>query len=366
MIDFLLKKIWDLPAAIRRFARIILDVQEAQSIDWLSARTIRIDKARPACCETYGAFPVKGDWARTETGLEARYVYTLRDVEVAVPSGYVAVDKHIIAESVGNQATALGVGLVWRFSRFVFSLLGRVRELPENGESGYIFVPYKSYFHFVMESMVSLAFALKFNPDSTVLYDESHFKGFYRGYLELLVQRGVVHRLLPVRSGCVFKIPRLILCGKEPDSGMLCKSSVEIVRWVTGLRDGAVLPDKKIFITRRGTRQFDNQKELERVAQECGYEVVDTDGMPVAEQISLINGSSAVVANHGAGLVNLIYAKSGIKVIELFSRGWLVDCFFRISQICGLKYQCIVAKEADKWGVVDVEEFKNKLSGENE
>jgi len=217
---------------------------------------------------------------------------------------------------------------------------------------GYIYIPRAGYYHFLMESLVQLLYSLQSVPDATVLYDETQYNGYYKEYLELLQASGKIKVLKPIRYR-FFRVPKLVMTAAEIDSGMFCQATVQLLQSVLAPTTSAPAAVRRIFLTRRGSRRFENQDMLEAVARSQGLEVVDTDSFSVAEQIAIFRSASLIVANHGAGLANLIFMPKGGRVVELFSSRWLNDCYFRLSSLVGLRYDCRVSDELGEWGTVN-------------
>lgn len=344
---------------IMRFSKVITDLQEWLNIDWLSKRVTAF-RVRGPIAENYGNFPIEKPWARGAGGFEPRYVYEITDAELEMQSGLVAVDGWLVAESIGDHHNAGCLSFVWRLCRPLCKMLHLFEKLPEN--ECFTYLRYDGYFHFVMESFVRLLYALKVRPESIVLVEETHYNGFYKGYVDLLVDLGVIKQLRVVDNRFL-RIPRLVVAAAEEDAGMFCRESVDLIRSVLlGKVPGEKSIAMKIFVTRKGRRRFDNQEELEQIAREKGYEVVETEGMSVSDQIRLYQSARVIASNHGAGLTNILFASRGAKVVELFSPKWLNDCYFRMAKICEFDYKCLIADESGEWGRINCSEFESVLS----
>jgi Glycosyltransferase 61 len=68
--------------------------------------------------------------------------------------------------------------------------------------------------------------------------------------------------------------------------------------------------ERRVFVTRSPARERTllNFEEVSRVLDDNGFEIIDTEGWSLAEQARLFRQSRYVIALHGAGCVNLIYA----------------------------------------------------------
>ncbi len=98
-----------------------------------------------------------------------------------------------------------------------------------------------------------------------------------------------------------------------------------------GIRDGrqGSLP-RRAFVSRRNTRNLENEAEVEAFLAQRGYTKVYPEDLGVADQFRLFERAEHIVAIHGAGLAPLLY-RSGMSrltgVIELFPCGHMTDNF---------------------------------------
>ena len=81
--------------------------------------------------------------------------------------------------------------------------------------------------------------------------------------------------------------------------------------------DESKIPTRKIYVSRQGslTRSVLNHDQLLLALK--GWETVSLETMSIAEQIKIFSQASHILAPHGAGLVNLIWCRTGTKVTEL-------------------------------------------------
>ena len=100
----------------------------------------------------------------------------------------------------------------------------------------------------------------------------------------------------------------------------------------------------RIYISRRNAhrRQILNEDELTELLQEFGVSVVDPADMPVREQARLFSSASLVVAQHGAGLANLVFCSEGAAVLELFTPDSINVCYWAVSNLLGIRYHYLI------------------------
>jgi capsular polysaccharide biosynthesis protein len=69
--------------------------------------------------------------------------------------------------------------------------------------------------------------------------------------------------------------------------------------------------------------------------------------MSLQEQAETIASSDITIDHHGAGLTNLIYAKPGSRVLELFTRNYINVCYWTLSNQLGLDYYYLIGESTN-------------------
>ena len=122
-------------------------------------------------------------------------------------------------------------------------------------------------------------------------------------------------------------------------------------QWVRSLfpeKDPAA--PERLYITRRQVsrkrlrRRLVNEEQLEARLQRLGFTVVRPEHISIAEQAKLFGNARCVVAPHGAGCVNLLFAPAGALLIELFDPGFGTRSFETLSASCHQRYVRMVGK----------------------
>lgn len=98
--------------------------------------------------------------------------------------------------------------------------------------------------------------------------------------------------------------------------------------WIIEAVRGAFLPKgapargtRKLYITRAGAgrRRVANEAALVELARARGYEVVALETLSLRQSAELLSQAEAVLAPHGAGLANIVFAPPNCRVVEFFS-----------------------------------------------
>jgi hypothetical protein len=103
---------------------------------------------------------------------------------------------------------------------------------------------------------------------------------------------------------------------------------------------------KRIYITRRHAhyRRLVNEVELLPVLEQAGFVTVALESLSLAEQIQLFASVEAVIAPHGAGLTNLVFAPPGAIAIELISPDYRRYYYPTIARHVGLHHYMLMGR----------------------
>ncbi|MTH97010.1 DUF563 domain-containing protein [Roseibium sp. RKSG952] len=92
-------------------------------------------------------------------------------------------------------------------------------------------------------------------------------------------------------------------------------------------------------------RSLRNREEVIRLAEQHGFETVDPGSLSLRNQAQLFNEARAVVGQHGAGLTNILFRRSGpCDLVELFSPGMGSPHYYMMAQEKGFGYRSIMTR----------------------
>lgn len=117
-------------------------------------------------------------------------------------------------------------------------------------------------------------------------------------------------------------------------------------RWVFDFIRETFLPKpppsnhKRVYISRADARvrHVANESALTALLEKEGFVIMELERLSFLEQIALFKGAEIVVAPHGAGLSNLVFASPGTKVIELGCPRDPCICFWALGNYRSLDY----------------------------
>lgn len=205
------------------------------------------------------------------------------------------------------------------------------------------------YFHFLMDVLPRLELLSQAQgiarPDHWYVPQSSRFQ---RELMELLGidRRRIIDAALHphIRAEClvVASVPSM-LDQKPPWVIRYLRS--QLLDAVGATSDRA--PSRRLYVSRgpsANNRRVRNEAALLEFLRPRGFEVIDPGTMSVAAQIRTFADAAVVIAPHGAGLTNLVFASPGSRVIELFPSGTALPDYWRIAAaVPGLDYRYLSA-----------------------
>jgi hypothetical protein len=94
-----------------------------------------------------------------------------------------------------------------------------------------------------------------------------------------------------------------------------------------------------------------NEDEVLAALAPLGFVSYTMEELSFEDEVRLFSQAEIVVATHGAGLTNMIFAPQNLTVIELFSSSadsFGSACFFVLAQALGFRYGCLGANPNPK------------------
>ncbi len=202
----------------------------------------------------------------------------------------------------------------------------------------------KCYYHWMLEVLPRLALLQK----SGVSYDYLYISSQLRYMQETLELLGVdVSKIIGPSDDTHYIQADELIIPSEPSA---CRYSSDFV--IHFLRDNFIplaekfvdynKLSKKVFIRRdeNSIRRIANEDEVFELLQPYGFVGYTLEELSVLEQVALFHHADIIVAEHGAGLTNIVFAQPGTKVIEIFQASKRLTYWY-ISQQLGLDHVCL-------------------------
>lgn len=186
---------------------------------------------------------------------------------------------------------------------------------------------------------------------------------------------GIADKILPAKRTTHAAGGPLVVPGYVGRPGFARAETLALLRdFTAGLGRGRATRGERIYITREGARRrrVAGERALRGMLDARGFTAVALEELEWEEQIAVFRAARIIVAPHGAGLANLVFAGRGTRVVELFARDYVNPCFWRVAALAGLDYRPVVAEgrrppreEPEAGGVdiaVDIETVGKALS----
>jgi len=106
---------------------------------------------------------------------------------------------------------------------------------------------------------------------------------------------------------------------------------------------GSDLPgiERRVYISRARApkRKIANEADVRAVLQKFDFETIYAEDLTFEDQVRLLSQARYLVSNHGAGLTNMLFLKSGGSVLELrHHTDRINNCYFIFASALDLKY----------------------------
>ena len=177
------------------------------------------------------------------------------------------------------------------------------------------------------------------------------------------------------------------LLGIDP-SKIICDTKGEVIasRGIIPIVDGLKAPffdtcrshaesenfgNEKIYISRINSEQrpLDNENAVHELVESRGYKIIHMEDHTLPEQIEIAANATTIVAPHGAGLSNMIFARENCAIVELLPDRYMtplfkklaMDCNHRYSPILGQLTESKVAADNDMRWTIDIEKLASVL-----
>ena len=93
-----------------------------------------------------------------------------------------------------------------------------------------------------------------------------------------------------------------------------------------------------------------NEPELAAALEARGFDIVVCGALSLTQQIALFRDASMIVAQHGAALANLMFARDGADgpvIVELHQDNYIHQAMLKLCQAKRLRYRGVVSPTVD-------------------
>jgi len=223
-------------------------------------------------------------------------------------------------------------------SALVRARFPRVSELPGRWATC-VSAGTTTYFHWLLDALPRLGLLADLGCDVDGLVVPAALEEFHH---ETLGRLGL-ERLVQCQAGenLNVRVERLVAPSMP---GAPLEPAAWACAWLREIFGAGSPATRRLYVTRRGAvrRRLLNEEEIVDLLLKEDFEVVDPAALSVREQAQLFASAEIVVAPHGAGLANLVFAPAGATVIELLSPHYVNPCYWALSAAVGLRYRFVL------------------------
>lgn len=263
-----------------------------------------------------------------ETAFDGKWIWRLTDVVAAPGTGLVRIpDGPVLQQSAGS--------LPRLYNGRIADALRSPRK--EALEGPLVLFPNAEYYHALMEYLPNVLLAHRFVPAAQILLPARR-----HSFLDRLLDFVGIPREARIEAEGPVLVQNLVFAPLWVNSGFVPDCDLSAVRDAVLPRIPAVSqPSARIYISRSRSRNrpLGRETDLERALEERGFRICYFESLSFEEQFAAIRGADLVVAPHGAGLANLVVARSGLRVLELLSRNWFNTCYAKLAVQLGCDYR---------------------------
>ncbi len=209
----------------------------------------------------------------------------------------------------------------------------------------------KNISHFFFDAMLRTA-ALD-DPGEFLYLVPQTLQSWHRGLCEIAGIRE--DQLVPVTSACMpvecLKIFHTSNSGCKPRRELLMTFRERALRNVSG-NQNPERANRRLFIdrSRAKRRKLSNQKQIEPILKDYGFEIVRWEDYSMADQIRLASEAEVIAGPHGASLLNSLYCRPGAVLLEIFNPCWWDAITLRQSSLVGHQFwYCLGENASSDW-----------------
>jgi len=205
------------------------------------------------------------------------------------------------------------------------------------------------YFHWLMDVLPRFYAMRNRLPELVLLLpEELKTKDFVQSTLRDFAFKSV--RYIPADE--VFYCRRILLPTHTAPSGHYNEALIKAVRSV--LLESRTQPAetmaRRVYVSRARARmrKLANEGEVINLLHDSGFETVYAEDLSFDEQVRLFADTRYLIANHGAGMTNMLFMPVGSKVLELrHHTDSINNCYFTLASALDLKYFYQTCEPAD-------------------
>jgi hypothetical protein len=258
-----------------------------------------------------------------------------------------------------NICTSYDKSFGWQYYRLVIeqylvSTYGKSLKkiiLDDGTNYALIHTKWENYSFWITSSLVRLLMLQNSGEDFTLLYPEEWDNVAYIQET-LKIFPNLKYKRIP--EGVHIQVKNLLLPEVRPFTACFNGEELQMVHDYIVAR----IPEEyksrtyteRIYVTRTKAkyRKIANEQEVVALLEKYGFSVIDFDDMTFWEQVAQMQAAKYIVAIHGAGMANIVFANPKTKILELLHE-YKSPSAYRLpywvaSSLTGKEYRCTFSK----------------------
>jgi len=290
---------------------------------------------------------IKSDFKiSTRTTSSNNIICIYKSNELVANSGYKIIQGNEFRRvlKVNNPVLNTKTGVIWSNNKLLLeSTFWNYEDLlrweprpfaPKRLYGNYYSLPDNGYYHFLIEDLPRYIQAKNFGSSGKTLIGKE--SKYITEVIKLLSPNNSKLISYPVQVESLYISEKIKESLFSPeDLTMLHNGFAEFRKFNHGFR---------IFISRKDhkgskylSRGLTKKNEVEIFFKDLGFNIVYLEDLSFSQQIELCSRAEIIAGFHGAGLSNIVWSDSGIKVIEITNTR-VTTHFEHLSKICGHKF----------------------------
>lgn len=196
----------------------------------------------------------------------------------------------------------------------------------------------KGYFHWLADALSRL-YVVQDRLSDLLLLLPAGYEDL--DYVTSSLKAFAVKRLEFIESNEVVECRSLLMPTHTAPSGHYNEEIIRGVRNVLLSTYGESDESAKIYISRRNAtkRRIVNEDEIAQTLSAFGFQIIRAEELSFEQQAQSCSRARYIVANHGAGLTNMLFMPEGGSVLELrHHQDRDRNCYFTLASALNLKY----------------------------
>lgn len=212
----------------------------------------------------------------------------------------------------------------------------------------------KNYCHWLWEALSKLVVLKDELPKANIILPKSYLKiDFMTKSLEAFGYNKKRLRLIPKKSQIRVKNLSFIPCINISTPGYYdFLKFVEVADTINSYYKDEFKTNfgERIYISRSNpktdtARRVENEEELTKMLAKNGFKTVYMEEFSFLDQISIMHFAKYIVAPHGAGITNVMFAKKDCHLFELVNKNWAKTCFEKMCDRMPINYHRFDSEE---------------------